>query len=70
MGEEVLETQEWVNETYGGVPGYQGCPEDGRAGWDTRWSRTIGLQHEPGSSPAADFGPGILAAVDRSPSEE
>lgn len=64
MDEKVLEAQKWVNETYGGVPGYQRCAEDGRTGWNTMWSLTMGLQHELGISPVvANFGPSTLAAV-------
>ncbi|GAB3496564.1 glycoside hydrolase domain-containing protein [Amycolatopsis cihanbeyliensis] len=64
MDEKVLEAQEWVNATYGGVAGYQRCPEDGRTGWNTMWSLTMGLQHELGISPVvANFGPGTLSGV-------
>ncbi|WJK38137.1 DUF1906 domain-containing protein [Solwaraspora sp. WMMA2056] len=54
----VLEAQQWVNATYGGVPGYVRCPEDGRTGWSTMYSLVMGLQHELGISPVvASFGP-------------
>ncbi|KGI82295.1 hypothetical protein IL38_06050 [Actinopolyspora erythraea] len=64
MDEKVLEAQQWVNTTYGGIAGYQKCDEDGRTGWGTMWSLTMGLQHELGISPVvANFGPGTLAGV-------
>lgn len=60
----VLEAQKWVNRTYGGVPGYQRCAEDGQTGWGTMYSLTMGLQHELGISPlAAAFGPTTLARL-------
>src|SRR2546430_122419 len=56
--DKVLEAQKWVNSAYGGVPGYNRCPEDGRTGWSTMYSLIMGLQHELGISPlAASFGP-------------
>ncbi|GAA3463284.1 glycoside hydrolase domain-containing protein [Saccharothrix longispora] len=64
MDDKVLEAQRWVNATYGGVAGYKRCAEDGRTGWGTMWSLTMGLQHELGISPlVANFGPGTLAAL-------
>jgi peptidoglycan hydrolase-like protein with peptidoglycan-binding domain len=60
----VYRTQKWVNETYGGAPGYIRCPENGRTGWSTVLSLTQGLQHELGISPTVqNFGPGTFEAV-------
>ncbi|TDV36083.1 glycoside hydrolase domain-containing protein [Actinophytocola oryzae] len=65
MDDKVLEAQQWVNATYRGVSGYQACEENGRTGWATMWSLTMGLQRELGISPVvANFGPGTLAAVE------
>lgn len=61
VDERVLEGQRWVNRTYGGVPGYVRCTEDGITGWATMYSLTMGLQRELGISPlAAAFGPTTL----------
>src|SRR5690349_9918855 len=62
--EKVLAAQKWVNSTYGGVSGYVKCPEDGKTGWATMYSLTMGLQRELGISPVvANFGDGTLAKV-------
>ncbi|MEV0691931.1 peptidoglycan-binding domain-containing protein [Streptomyces sp. NPDC050388] len=62
--EKVLAAQRWVNATYNNVPGYARCPEDGKTGWITMYSLTMGLQHELGISPVvANFGDGTLAKV-------
>lgn len=61
MDQKVLEGQQWVNKTYGGIAGYEPCPEDGVTGWATMYSLTMGLQHELGIGPVvANFGPGTL----------
>ncbi|GAA3268645.1 DUF1906 domain-containing protein [Dactylosporangium vinaceum] len=61
----VLAAQQWVNATYGGVAGYERCPEDGRTGWTTMFSLIEGLQHELGISPVvASFGPTTAARFD------
>ncbi|MFF4244941.1 glycoside hydrolase domain-containing protein [Streptomyces sp. NPDC001822] len=62
--DKVLEAQQWVNATYGGVSGYARCPEDGRTGWSTMYSLVMGLQHELGISPVvASFGPTTLSKL-------
>ncbi|MFF5233262.1 glycoside hydrolase domain-containing protein [Dactylosporangium sp. NPDC000521] len=63
MGDpKVLQAQQWVNATYGAVPGYTPCPEDGRTGWTTMFALIEGLQHELGISPVvASFGPTTAA---------
>ncbi|WP_030419380.1 glycoside hydrolase domain-containing protein [Streptomyces sp. NRRL F-5065] len=62
--EKVLAAQRWVNATYGNVPGYAKCPEDGKTGWATMYSLTMGLQYELGISPVvANFGDGTLDKV-------
>ncbi|MFD7704999.1 glycoside hydrolase domain-containing protein [Streptomyces caelestis] len=63
--EKVLAAQQWVNATYGKVPGYVSCPVDGKTGWAVMYSLTMGLQHELGISPVvANFGAGTLAKVE------
>lgn len=64
MDQKVLDAQQWANATYGAVPGYQRCPEDGHTGWSTMFALTMGLQHELGISPVvASFGPTTMAKV-------
>lgn len=54
--------------TYGGIAGYEPCPEDGVTGWATTYSLTMGLQHELGIGPVvANFGPGTLAGIQARP---
>lgn len=65
MTTKVLEVQRWVNTTYGSVPEYTRCPEDGIAGRATVFSLLRALQHELGITPLADnFGPSTLAKVE------
>ncbi|WP_331741780.1 glycoside hydrolase domain-containing protein [Streptomyces sp. NBC_01006] len=60
----VLAAQQWVNSTYGAVPGYVRCPENGLTGWSTMYALTMGLQHELGIAPvSASFGPTTLARL-------
>jgi peptidoglycan hydrolase-like protein with peptidoglycan-binding domain len=62
VDQKVLEAQQWVNQTYGGVSGYQACAEDGITGWGTMYSLVMGLQSELGISPVvASFGPGTTS---------
>ncbi|MFG1886420.1 glycoside hydrolase domain-containing protein [Micromonospora sp. NPDC049051] len=62
--EMVLRAQQWVNATYGGVPGYNRCTENGRTGWQTIYSLTRALQHELGITALSDsFGPTTLARL-------
>ncbi|MGW7075485.1 glycoside hydrolase domain-containing protein [Streptomyces sp. NPDC054866] len=64
MDEQILRAQKWVNKTYGGVAGYQRCPENGRTGWGTVYSLMMGLQKELGISPVvANYGPGTESKV-------
>lgn len=42
----VLEVQQWLNETYGNVPGFGSVPEDGMTGWDTIYGLIRAVQHE------------------------
>ncbi|MBA8827297.1 peptidoglycan hydrolase-like protein with peptidoglycan-binding domain [Saccharopolyspora lacisalsi] len=61
MDEKVLAAQKWVNSTYGDVPGYERCPEDGTTGWGVMYSLTRALQHELGITALSDnFGPSTL----------
>ena len=65
MDQKVLEAQQWVNATYGAVPGFKRAPEDGRTGWPTMYALTHALQHELGITPLSDaFGPETLARID------
>ncbi|MEU4743492.1 glycoside hydrolase domain-containing protein [Actinosynnema sp. NPDC023658] len=60
----VLEAQQWVNATYGAVPGYNRCEENGRTGWATMYSLTRALQHELGITALSDsFGPTTMAKL-------
>ncbi|MBP2475597.1 peptidoglycan hydrolase-like protein with peptidoglycan-binding domain [Crossiella equi] len=62
--EKVLDAQRWANATYGGVAGYNPCPETGKTGWATMYSLTRGLQHELGITALSDtFGPTTLAKL-------
>ncbi|WP_331721106.1 glycoside hydrolase domain-containing protein [Streptomyces sp. NBC_00454] len=64
----VLAAQQWANSTYGAVPGYARCPEDGQTGWSTMYALTMGLQHELGIAPvSASFGPTTLAKLAERP---
>ena len=46
--ERVLDTQKWLNKTYGDVSGFQKVPETGITGWDTIYGLIEGAQHEMG----------------------
>lgn len=54
----VLDTQQWLNSTYGDVAGFGSVPENGLTGWDTIYGLTRGLQYELGITDLVDnFGP-------------
>lgn len=58
--EMVLVTQKWLNKTYGNIPEFDKCPENGKTGWPTIYSLIEGLQIELGiahSSLSPIFGP-------------
>jgi peptidoglycan hydrolase-like protein with peptidoglycan-binding domain len=60
----VANTQEWLNETYTGVAGWNPVVQDGVTGWQTMYALTRALQHELGLTSLADnFGPGTMAAL-------
>ncbi|WP_217370957.1 glycoside hydrolase domain-containing protein [Nonomuraea antri] len=64
MDPKVLEAQKWVNATYGQVPQYKKCAEDGITGWATMYSLTRALQVELGIASLSDnFGPTTLAKL-------
>ena len=64
MDPKVLEAQQWVNSTYGHVPGYVRCPENGKTGWATMRALTSGLQTELGITPVnGSFGPATLGKL-------
>lgn len=64
MGDPWVEkSQRWVNQNYGGRPGYVMAPVTGVTGWPTMYSITRALQIELGiSSPSDSFGPATSAA--------
>lgn len=63
MDAQVLASQKYLNQTYGGVSGYVAAPEDGKTGWPTMFAMTRALQIELGVSPRSDgFGPATTAA--------
>ncbi len=58
MDQMVLETQQWLNKTYGGVSGFGSVTEDGLTGWGTVYGLTRALQHELGITGLVNnFGP-------------
>lgn len=62
----VLETQKWLNKTYGDVEGYEEVKATGNTGWPTIYALREGLQHELGISPVSSgFGDATTAAVDK-----
>lgn len=64
MDERVLETQVWLNNTYGDHSGYETIVEDGITGWSTMYALTRALQIELGITNTADnFGPGTLSRL-------
>lgn len=64
MDQMVLITQQWLNETYGDIAGFDNPPEDGRTGWSTVTPLVEALQIELGfeDSFTGNFGPATLAA--------
>ena len=59
MDQMVLETQQWLNETYGKDSRFKKIDENGKTGWSTIHALTRALQIELGISKTADnFGPG------------
>lgn len=63
----VLETQKWLNKTYGSVANYVAVPENGQTGWPTIYGLIQGMQHELGISlreGAPAFGDTTAAAYD------
>lgn len=58
MDQMVLETQQWLNDTYGSDSRYQRVTENGQTGWPTIYGLTRALQIELGiQSTANNFGP-------------
>jgi len=54
----VLDTQQWLNTTYGDVDGFGSVPENGLTGWDTIYGLTRALQVELKITDLVDnFGP-------------
>ena len=52
--EMVLETQQWLNNNYGNVLGFEKVKEDGKTGWPTIYALIRGLQHELGITELSD----------------
>lgn len=60
----VYAVQHWLNETYGGVEGFNEVDENGRTGWSTVYALTRALQHELGITALSNnFGPATLAGL-------
>lgn len=58
----VLQTQQWLNDTYRNSTGFGSVVEDGRTGWDTIYGLIRGLQIELGITALANsFGPSTQA---------
>lgn len=58
MDQMVLETQQWLNKTYGSDSRYENVAENGKTGWPTIYGLTRALQIELGIQKTADnFGP-------------
>lgn len=65
VDEMVLETQKWLNTTYGDVAGFGNVPESGHTGWPTVYGLIRGLQHELGIGGLVNnFGPGTISRWD------
>ena len=63
--EMVLETQQWLNKTYGNVSGFNKVTENGKTGWPTIYALIRGLQHELGITELSDnFGDGTSQRYD------
>jgi peptidoglycan hydrolase-like protein with peptidoglycan-binding domain len=61
----VLEVQQWLNATYGAVPGFTAVPETGDTGWSTMYGLTEGLQHELGITElSTNFGSTTLSLLE------
>ena len=59
----IQNTQKWLNQTYGLVPGWVPVSETGMTGWDTIYGLRRALQSEIGISPVASgFGDATIAA--------
>lgn len=60
----VTKVQNWLNTTYGGVPGFQWLIVNGKTGWPTMYALTRALQHELGITElSTSFGPGTLSRL-------
>jgi len=58
MDEMVLQTQQWLNTTYGNDSRYEKVSENGQTSWDTIYALTRALQIEEGIQETSDnFGP-------------
>lgn len=54
MDQMVLETQQWLNATYGNHPGFNKVTEDGITAWPTMYALTRALQIEEGITTLSD----------------
>lgn len=60
----VLNSQRWLNNTYGSKPGYNTIAEDGSTGWETMFGLTRALQIELGITDTSDtFGPTTMSKL-------
>ena len=60
----VMNVQQWLNDTYTGVSGWNQVDVDGVTGWATMHALTRALQHELGITTLSDnFGTGTLSAL-------
>jgi len=60
----VEKTQNWLNNTYTGVPGWNPVTVTGKTGWPTMYALIRALQHELGITALADnFGDGTMTAL-------
>lgn len=61
----VLDSQRWLNITYGGVDGFGWVEENGLTGWPTMYGLIRALQHELGITALSDnFGPGTMSRLE------
>jgi len=60
----VQNVQQWLNDTYTGVTGWDPVDVDGFTGWETMYALTKALQHELGITALSNtFGPATLSAL-------
>ena len=66
MDERVLQTQEWLNDTYGQLANFPVLTEDGITGYNTFRALIWALQHEVNiATPDGIFGNGTISALNQ-----